>query len=99
MNWLMKIAELPLRITEECTGYHHGQTNCLISAYLEDRFVGSLAFALFRGNTHIRHVEVVKDMRRMGIATQLYRKLEEVKEGEIIHSMQTPNGADWVNSL
>ncbi len=99
VNWLQKISELSLRFVDECTGYHHGQTNCIIGAYLGDRPVGYLEYSIFEGNAHITDVQVAEDLRRQGIATQMFRKLEQELEGKIIHTMQTPEGAQWVSSL
>jgi ribosomal protein S18 acetylase RimI-like enzyme len=99
MNWFQKTSNLPIRIVDECTGHHNQQTDCVLKAYLDDRLVGYLSYAVFEGDSHIQHVEVAKDMHRQGIATQLFRRLEEESEGEIIHTMQTPVGSDWVNSL
>ena len=99
MKWLQKISTLSLRMVDECTGYAHGQTDCIIRAYFDDQPVGYLKYAIFEGNTYVQYVEVPEEMRRQGIATQLYEKLKEVAEGKIIHTNQTPDGESWVNSL
>lgn len=98
MNWLQKTA-MDLRMVNECTGYHHGQTDCTIRAYSEDRLVGYLSYAEFQGETFIQHIEVAEDMRRQGIATQLYNELKKEARGPIQHTNQTPGGAKWRESL
>ncbi|KKM61849.1 hypothetical protein LCGC14_1527640 [marine sediment metagenome] len=100
MNWLQKISQIEgIKLTDECTGHSHGQTDCLIKAYLGKRLIGFLSYAVFEGNSHIQDVEVHKDFQRMGIATRMYQKLKAESEGEIIHTMQTPEGAAWQTSL
>jgi len=46
MNWLQKIA-LDLKIIPECVGVSHGQTDCVIKAYMGDRLVGYISYAVF----------------------------------------------------
>jgi len=99
MSWLFKLSQSPIRIIDECTGSSHGQVDCILKAYFNDRLVGYLKYAIFEGNAHIQHIEVAEDMRRKGIATQLFERLKEETRGEVIHKMQTPDGAAWVNSL
>ena len=93
----------------ECTGAHHGQIDCNIKAYLKqpeaysqymgDRLVGYLSYTEFQGKTYIKHIEVAEDMRRNGIATQLYQELQKEAQGEIQHTMTTSEGSAWVDSL
>ncbi len=100
MNWLQKTATtLPLSMNSECTGHHHGQTDCVIKAYLDGRLVGYLTYAEFQEETSIQHVEVAEDMQRQGIATALYEQLKQEAGGQIRHTNQTPEGAAWRGSL
>lgn len=115
MSWLTCASQttIGIRLREECTGHHHGQTDCVIKAYVDnrddsfshylpDRLVGYLSYCVFEGNYHIQHIEVAKDMQRQGIATRLFRDLEKLAAengGKVIHTNQTPDGAAWKASL
>ena len=100
MNWLLKISQLEnLKLTDECTGYHHGQTDCVIKAILDNQVIGYLSYSIFEGQPNIQHVEVHEDFRRQGIATAMHDKLKSESEGEIVHTNQTPDGAAWRDSL
>lgn len=106
LNWLVKISQKlqseNIKLVDECTGSAHQQVDCLIKAYLADRLVGYISYAIFEGNYHIQHIEVAQDMRRTGIATQMFRHLQELATqdgGEVIHGMTTPDGAEWNKSL
>lgn len=96
-NWLYKLSDT-IRLTDECIGHSHGQSDCIIKAYRGDTLIGYLTYAEFEGELHIQYVEVHKDLQRQGIATQMYRKLQE--DGKPInHGMSTPDGTEFVNSL
>lgn len=100
MNWFQKISHV--QYTSECIGAHSGQTDCRILATMGGQTVGYLTYAIFEGDYHIQHVEVGEEYRRQGIATDMYRKLEEEAlndGGEVIHSSTTPEGTGWRESL
>lgn len=82
-------------ISEECTGYHHGQTDItLLARDGAGLDVGRLDYNLFRGGVHIAWIEVVPDARRTGVGTGLLEHLASAHPGSTIHwGMTTPEGA------
>ena len=95
MSWLHKIA-MDLKIVPECIGASHGQTDCVLKAYFEERIVGYISYSIFQGETHVKYIEVAEDMKRQGIASQLAKALEEESDGKINWAMSTDEGTAFL---
>jgi len=90
VNWLIKISQ-DLQLLDECTGYHHGQTDCIIRANIDGNQVGYLNYSIFEDVAYINHVQVDENFRRQGIAKAMYQKLQE-ENPDIDWGMTTPEG-------
>lgn len=96
-SWLHKVSQ-SIRLTDECVGYSHGQSDCIIRAFFGDRLVGYLSYAEFKDELYVQYVEVYKDFQRQGIATKMYEKLKEEKK-PINNGMSTLDGTEFLNSF
>ena len=103
MNWLKKLAQkLKLKIIPECVGYSHGQTDCVLKAFFNDKLVGYISYAIFQGDIFVQYIETAENMRRQGIASQLVEALKkEAKEinGEIDWGNSTIEGTDFLEGI
>lgn len=99
MNWLQKTAQQGFRTRSECTGHHNGQADCVIIAYMGDYEVGRLEYADFQEETFIQNIKVEPSFQRQGVATLLYKQLKAETTFPIRHTMQTPEGSAWRESL
>ena len=94
----------PETFYNNCTGYHHGQTEGTLYIYnpeTEDKEVyGHLDWAKYEDKVYIHFIEVNEKFRRKGYATKLYNQLKiEFSDCKIIHTNPQPDGAKWIESL
>jgi predicted GNAT family acetyltransferase len=98
-------AEKPaaVRIHDSSTiGSHHGQTDNVIYATTgkEQRVQGKIDYSLYNGEVHINHIEVVPEMRRQGVARQMWEKLKADNPGMKINpGYATDEGAAFLQSV
>ncbi len=74
----LREAELILR--NETFGHHHGQTDGAVIAWSrhgDGDKIGYLDWTLFEGDVFIKMISVEEPYRRQGVATAMYRKLQD----------------------
>jgi len=78
MNWFKKMSQLSdLKINMEHSGGYNGQDNYIIYAQIENTPVGYIEFSIYNNQIFISIIEVSKDYRRKGVATDLLRYMQE----------------------
>jgi len=82
----------------ETTGAYSGQIDLRIVARNESgEYLGRIDYAEFEGKAHINMLEVEKEHRRKGVATQLLSALEkEYSKEKVIRGMLTEDGAKFL---
>jgi len=100
---------LNLKITNEVTGFSHGQMDGYIlahlpkdgySEYLGQELIGKIQYAEFQGEVHVQWIQTRDDYKRQGVATQMIEFLKKEFPDAKIHSgMTTDNGTPFFESL
>ena len=90
-----------ITVRAEVTGTYKGQINGnVIATDRAGKQVGILQYQQFEDKVLIAWIEVSPKMQRHGIATQLYRKLqEECPDKKITWGMTTPKGTAFRKSI
>lgn len=85
--------ESSIRTRSEVTGFHHGQMDRRIIAYIGDDPVGHLNYDEFEGVARITWVEAYAGYKRQGVGTALVKALEEkYSDGMVKWTMCTDEG-------
>ena len=90
----------PLKFTDECIGFSHGQKDMELGARdaVTTKVVGYISYSIFQDEINIKMVEV--HPKRQGIATQLFKHLQSLyPDMKINHGMSTDDGSAWIKSL
>ena len=68
-----------VKLIDDCYDSHSGQLYCRIVAYDKnsDKYLGRIDYSIFEEKTYIDMIEVEKEFRRCGIASNLLGKLEK----------------------
>lgn len=102
MNWY-KIAQnslQPVTIRTESIGSHHGQSDMIMIASLNDNNVGTLEFTIFNDEPYVNMIKVKEEYRRRGIATLLMKELQKKFPDTEIHiGMTMPEGNKLIESI
>ena len=98
MNWYK---EAQIYMSDEVTGSHSGQMDLRLSAKnTEGETVGHIDYTEFRGEIHIKYIEVSPKYRRQGIGTKLMQKLQKsYPDTEINTGMLTEEGSQLYQSI
>ena len=84
-------------IRDECHDAHGEQDYCSVTATNEDgRIIGYINYSMYEGVAHVDMIEVHKECKRRGIATQLLNNLKENHE-KIEYSLATSDGVKFLN--
>jgi len=98
MNWYK---QSQLTMTNEVTDSHSGQLDMRLNAVgPTGQTVGYIDYSEFRGEIHIKYIEVLPDYRRGGVGTKLMQALQqEYPNKEINTGMLTEEGSQLYQSL
>lgn len=98
MNWY-KIAQLSM--SDEVLDSHSGQTDLRLNAKnTRGETVGYIDYTEFRGEVHIKYIEVLPEHRRQGVGTELMRSLQKLYPNtEINTGMLTDEGSALYQAL
>ena len=94
-----------LRYWNDVSDHHSGETFGAIyatpgEASPEAKLAARLTYSIYEDGIHIKMIEVAPDIRRRGVATKLYQKLQETyPDKKIIHGVTTPEGTEWLKSV
>lgn len=88
-------------MNDEVIGSHSGQMDLRLTATnAQGEVVGHLDYTEFRGQIHIKYIEVLPEYRRQGIGTQLMQGLQAAYPNQEINTgMLTDEGSELYNSL
>ena len=79
-------------IQDDCYDAHHNQVDCSLMAYNDDGIcIGYIDYSLFEKKTYVNIIEVHKECRRRGIASQLLDKINK-KHDNIKYGLATKDG-------
>lgn len=94
------LANLVLRFVDELTGYHSGQHDCILWAYVGDERVGYVKYSVYNDRPAVHYINTAANWRRKGIAKQLLLQLQsKYPHQEIELGMLTDDGAALADSL
>lgn len=98
MNWYK---QAQINIIDEVTDSYSGQLDSRLSAKdPQGKRLGYLDYSEFRGQIHIKYIEVLPEYRRQGVGTQLMQALQqEYPNTEINTGMMTGEGSELYKSL
>ncbi len=86
------------QIRDECYDAHNNQLDCSLLAYNDDeKCVGYLDYSLFENKIYLNMVEVHKQCRRKGVASQLLNTIHG-KYKDIEYSLATREGWEFLQS-
>ena len=90
MTEITKLAN-GLVIQEDVTGFHHGQTDCIVKIGnpVTNEAYGYIAYNLYQGDIHIAMIETFPTHQRKGYATLLLKYLKESNPKSKIHNGYT----------
>lgn len=89
-----------LTYTDTSIGYQHGQTDMILTAYLDGKEVGTINYSIYEGEPNIKMLEVNKEYRRMGIGTKMVKHLQKLfPDQEINIGMLTPDGSKLAQTI
>ena len=92
--------ELPISITTENTGYHHNQSDMIMTATIGENTVAALEFSVYQDEPYVNMIKVDEKYRRKGIATKLIRKLQEMFPDTQIHmGLASSDGSKLLESF
>ena len=57
--------------TDECLGYHHGQTDMETGIYEDDNIIGYVQYSLFENMLLVNYIMVLPNRRREGFGSLL----------------------------
>lgn len=84
----------------EMRGFHSGQKDLSLRAYIDGKLVGWIDYVDFQGNPSISMIEIEPQYRRRGVARGLIYKLQNMyPDREIDWGMTTDEGGMLYNSL
>ena len=82
--------------TDECLGYHHGQTDCEAVIYVDKEIIGVVQYVLYDNELTISHILVRPEFRRQGYASRLVKYIKEKNpEYRYKSSLKTEDGAKF----
>lgn len=88
-----KLAAGDLTFRDEMRGWHHGQSDLTLSAYLDGKMVGYIEYCEYQGEPSIEMIEVTPEQRRRGIAKALLHRLQARYPGrEVAWGWRTDDG-------
>ncbi len=99
MNWYKTAQQITMN--DEVVGSHSGQTDLRLNAKNEKgETIGHIDYTDFRGEIHIKYIEVLPAYRRQGVGTKLMKELQKgYPNVEINTGMLTEEGSQLYNSL
>jgi predicted GNAT family acetyltransferase len=84
---------IALSLADEIIGASYGQVDGQVVARVNGKVVGILDYSKYEGILKVKHVEVLGDVRRQGVATQMYDKmLASNPEARLGRATMTPEG-------
>jgi predicted GNAT family acetyltransferase len=100
MNWYKKAQNSSIKIRTESVGSHHGQSDLVMIASIDNNDIATLEFSVFNQEPYINMIKVKDSYRRQGIATKLMKELQrEYPDTEIHMGMSTEDGTKLLQSL
>lgn len=100
MNWYKIAQNSSIKIRIESVGSHHGQSDLVMIASIDNNDVGTLEFSVFNDEPYVNMIKVKDNYRRRGIATMLMKELQrEYPDTEIHMGMSTEDGSKLIKSL
>jgi GNAT superfamily N-acetyltransferase len=97
MSWY-KIAKIIMK--NEVIDSHSGQLDMRLSAIDDNKEIGYIIYAEFRGDVYIQYIEVLPEYRRMKIGTKLMQYLQSLYPNQELNTgMKTDDGSALYNSL
>ena len=76
-NLIKEQTPIDIEFTSDVYGAHHGQTDHLLNAVVNENIVGYLDYSIFEDAPYINMIEVSKDARGQSIGVKLIQKLSE----------------------
>lgn len=93
---------IELDFTDECVGFHNGQKDMELGAWLrgQDVVVGILEYGIFNNEIEIGVIKVKEEYRRKGIGTQLWAELKRLYPNMPIDiGMKTKDGVEFFKKV
>lgn len=97
---IYKISQNTVTIRTESLGNHHGQSDLLMIASINNINVGTLEFSIFNDEPYVNMIKVKDQYKRQGIGTMLIKELQrKFPETEIHMGMSTEEGSKFLESI
>jgi GNAT superfamily N-acetyltransferase len=87
-------------ITNEMRGYHSGQKDLSLRAYLNNKLIGYIDYVEYKDDVIINMIEIHDNYKRKGVGKKLIYRLQDMyPENEIEWGMLTDEGSMLYQSL